>query len=372
MWYTYAFMFPVSIIVATIAMSLGIGGAVFFSPIFIIVFPLVGVGTLEPSTAFGAALLTELVGFSSGLFAHAVFRRSIDYRTALMVCMCSLPPSMLCTIAKHHVNKKILFTAFAVSLFLLAMYTVVFRYIRVKLDADMEKKALLHKGGPPQPPTSLAARPESFNSLDLGRAGSHTSSMSAYDFHNSSFNSVAEGNLKVDHLSIQTNESSIYDDDWSGRLYQWMFERSIIVGDGRQFNYSICRPQLLMFLVALGAGMTGFLSVGIGETCTTGLNSQCKLPMILATGTSVLVVTATVLTSVATEIMLDSNMQMPWTLVMWTCPGVLIGGQIGPKVAQKISHHAAENALVVVLFSLSIVMGVVAGLTIMDIDIPQL
>ena len=38
----YWFMFPVAIVVATCAMLSGIGGAALFTPIFILVFPLLG------------------------------------------------------------------------------------------------------------------------------------------------------------------------------------------------------------------------------------------------------------------------------------------------------------------------------------------
>ncbi len=49
----YWFMFPISIAIATIAMSTGIGGAVFFSPIFMLALK------IEPSVAIGTALITE-------------------------------------------------------------------------------------------------------------------------------------------------------------------------------------------------------------------------------------------------------------------------------------------------------------------------
>ena len=66
----YWFMFPVSILVATLAMTFGVGGAVLFSPIFIVVFPLLGVPTLSPATAFASSLLIMLVGFGSGLVGY--------------------------------------------------------------------------------------------------------------------------------------------------------------------------------------------------------------------------------------------------------------------------------------------------------------
>ena len=57
----YWYLFPISIAIATVAMSTGIGGAVFFSPIFLLWLK------LEPSVAIGTALITELFGFSLSL-----------------------------------------------------------------------------------------------------------------------------------------------------------------------------------------------------------------------------------------------------------------------------------------------------------------
>ena len=51
----------------------GIGGAVFFSPIFILWLK------LDPTVAVGVALVTEFFGFSSGLIAY-VRAKLIDYR----------------------------------------------------------------------------------------------------------------------------------------------------------------------------------------------------------------------------------------------------------------------------------------------------
>ena len=62
--FDYWYLFPASILIATLAMASGIGGAVFFSPIFLLVLK------LEPNVAVGTALLTELFGFTSGLYAY--------------------------------------------------------------------------------------------------------------------------------------------------------------------------------------------------------------------------------------------------------------------------------------------------------------
>ena len=62
---TFWWLFPVSIVIAATANGAGIGGATFFAPLFVI-----GIG-LDPVIAIGAALLTEVFGFASGVIAHA-------------------------------------------------------------------------------------------------------------------------------------------------------------------------------------------------------------------------------------------------------------------------------------------------------------
>lgn len=70
----YAFMLPVGIVVATIAMLSGIGGAVFFSPLFMLM-------GLEPRVALATGLLIEVAGFTSGLTGY-LKRGLINFRVA--------------------------------------------------------------------------------------------------------------------------------------------------------------------------------------------------------------------------------------------------------------------------------------------------
>ena len=69
------FMFPISIVIATIAMASGVGGATFFAPIF-----LLGLG-LSPDVAIGVGLITEVFGFTSGLIAY-LRRKLVDFQLA--------------------------------------------------------------------------------------------------------------------------------------------------------------------------------------------------------------------------------------------------------------------------------------------------
>ena len=88
----YWFMFPVSIVVATCAMLSGIGGAALFTPIFILVFPLLGPEYVLNSTiaAISAALITQTFGFFSGFIGY--YRRHlIDYALARRILRVAVP-----------------------------------------------------------------------------------------------------------------------------------------------------------------------------------------------------------------------------------------------------------------------------------------
>ena len=143
-------------------------------------------------------------------------------------------------------------------------------------------------------------------------------------------------------------------------------------------KYTVSRPLVPLLLVVAGSFFTGLISVGIGETAVAMLRSSCKLPLRVAAATSVFVVTVTVLTAALADIAIQGidsvrllqycvcvlptltlHMQVPWSLVMWTMPGVLIGGQIGPYVSSKVSSYHGERALIALFVVLGVVMAAV-------------
>ena len=86
--FEYWYLFPISVLVAAIVMSSGVGGAVFFSPIFILWL------RLEPSVAVGTALIAELFGFSSGVLAYWR-QRLIDFRLARALLVFAVPAAIV-------------------------------------------------------------------------------------------------------------------------------------------------------------------------------------------------------------------------------------------------------------------------------------
>jgi hypothetical protein len=98
---TYWYLLPISIVIAAIANGAGIGGATFFSPLFVL-----GLG-LSPQVAIGTALITEVFGFASGVSAHAR-ARTIDWGMARALAVASVPLAVVGSLLAGLANPDLL------------------------------------------------------------------------------------------------------------------------------------------------------------------------------------------------------------------------------------------------------------------------
>ena len=118
-------------------------------------------------------------------------------------------------------------------------------------------------------------------------------------------------------------------------------------------------------MTVAGAFLTGLVSVGIGEVTISQLTKR-GVPIAVAAATSVLVVIVTVATAsttLAIQLIREGGMSaIPWTLLLWDIPGVLIGGQIGPRLQGRIKQITMQRAIGSLFFVLSVAMGYVAWL----------
>jgi uncharacterized membrane protein YfcA len=133
MTFEYWYLFPISILFATIAMASGVEGATFFSPLFILALK------LPPNVAIGTALTTEVFGFARGLFAFA-HKRLIDYRLGINLLLVTVPLALVGTWASGLIQPQYLKIILGVGLFLVAL-----SFLRqqekndvVRLDAAIE------------------------------------------------------------------------------------------------------------------------------------------------------------------------------------------------------------------------------------------
>lgn len=109
MWW----VFPVSITIATVALSSGVSGALFFSPFFLLVLG------LQPAQAIGAGLMTELFGTGFGAYNY-VRQNVVDYRTARFLLLASVPAGIAGAVLAHRLATATLQTIFGIALVVLA------------------------------------------------------------------------------------------------------------------------------------------------------------------------------------------------------------------------------------------------------------
>ncbi len=265
----YWFMFPVAIVVATCAMLSGIGGAALFTPIFVLLFPILGPEYVLASTfaAISTALLTQTFGFLSG-FVGYYRRRMIDFDLALRFIRITAPIAVLGGLVAHAVHDGILIGGYAVLVFVLAIGML-----------------FLRRGRP-------TTRP----------------------------------------------------------VYDAPYDRPEI-------------PKSDFALGGVGAFLTGLVSVGIGEILISRLTKR-GIPVGIAAATSVAIVFATILfatTTLVAQLIRDGGVgAVPWNLIVYEVPGVLIGGQIGPRLQGLVSQRTMERAIGILFVLLAVAMMSVA------------
>ena len=261
------FMFPISIVIATIAMASGVGGATFFAPIL-----LLGLG-LSPEVAIGVGLITEVFGFTSGLVAY-LRRKLVDFRLARSMLIFSMPMAILGAVAANFVDPNILKGVLGVGLL-----AVAYSLLRAPKPASQEE-------------------PE--------------------------------------HQPVTDSKTSA--------------TTCITSADGEKFCYTVCDRWLGRIVATVGGFFTGMISTGLGELNSYYLLQRCKIPSKVAVATSVFAVAFTAMAAATSHLINfvsagGDTLGTVLSLVVFTAPGVVIGGQIGPYVATKISQHALEKTL---------------------------
>jgi uncharacterized membrane protein YfcA len=140
--------------------------------------------------------------------------------------------------------------------------------------------------------------------------------------------------------------------------------RIVVDREGREYRYRAPKPGPGGGLfTAVGAFLTGMVSVGIGEVIVPQLTKR-GVPVAIAAATSVAVVIVTAVCASFTligQLVSEAGMAaVPWNLVMYTIPGVIIGGQIGPRLQGRISHRSMELAIASLFVILGIAMMLIA------------
>ena len=277
-------MLPIATMVATTAMLSGIGGAALFTPIFVIIFPLLGPQYPLESTvaAIGTALLTETFGFSSGFVGY--YRKNlIDFSIAAKFLKVSIPVAILGALVAHYIDDSFLMFGYALLVLILAFVLIFFHH---------------------------------------------------------------------DHSAVKTQTGS--------------GTQKVIKIDNKGVRHEYDLPSLNFvsgLITSIGAFFTGLLSVGIGEVVVPQLTKR-GVPIGVAAATSVAVVIVTVaaasFTLIAQLINAGGLSAVPWNLVIYTIPGVIIGGQIGPRLQGFVTQRSMERAIGGLFIIIAVAMFIIA------------
>ena len=125
---------------------------------------------------------------------------------------------------------------------------------------------------------------------------------------------------------------------------------SVTSAAGETFRYRVGNKTIIRWVSAVGGFFMGMISTGLGELNSYFLLQKFKIPSKVAVATSVFTVAFTALVAATAHLISFINaggetLSTVLNLVIFTVPGVIIGGQIGPFVATRISQHALEKTL---------------------------
>lgn len=140
---------------------------------------------------------------------------------------------------------------------------------------------------------------------------------------------------------------------------------SVTAVDGQTYNFKKPKQGLDgAATTGVGSFLTGLLGVGIGEVIMPQLVKRNHMPVPVAAATSVFIVIVTIaaasFTQVSALIAEGGVNAIPWNLVCYTIPGVIIGGQIGPRLQGKVSQRAMERTIAILFGIIGLAMGYIA------------
>ena len=272
-WY----MLPVAMVFATIALGTGVEGATFFSPFFVLVLG------IDPTTAIGAGLVTEVFGFSSGLYAYSQ-KNLIDYRMGGTVLLASIPMALVGAYATHHVPDDVLKIILAMGL-----VAVAGSFLRSPSDEMMNE---------------------------------------------------------MDAAARQPSDRA---------------ERCRMTPDGEEICYTVMDRTEGVTTGGIGGLFIGMVSTGLGELNGYLFLQRCRVPAPVAIATSVFIVATTAciasISHIATFIEAGgASLYQLLSLLLFTVPGVLIGGQIGPRLTERIPERVLSLGMGVLFMLVSLTL----------------
>jgi hypothetical protein len=172
---------------------------------------------------------------------------------------------------------------------------------------------------------------------------------------------VALGFLREpDHSQVKLLDEAIQTDHGPGKG-----QTRLVTAAGEEIWYTVCNKTEGGLIVGIGALFLGMISTGLGEMNGYFLLQRCRVPSKVAVATSVLIVAVTALAASVGHLVAfvqqgPEVLEVVYSLVIFTIPGVIIGGQVGSAVASRIPQS-------VLMRGLGILFVIVAVLTLAEV-----
>ena len=101
------------------------------------------------------------------------------------------------------------------------------------------------------------------------------------------------------------------------------------------------------WVVSIMAVASGMLSVSIGEWLVPLMRNRMQLRMRAAVATSIVTIFGTCVAGSLLHVILGSSADL--TILAWAIPGVVIGGQIGPRLTERINERMLKEVFIFLL-----------------------
>jgi uncharacterized membrane protein YfcA len=138
-------------------------------------------------------------------------------------------------------------------------------------------------------------------------------------------------------------------------------ERCRQTNDGDEICYTVFSRTEGMLSGGIGGLFIGMVSTGLGELNGYLFLQRCRIPARIAIATSVFVVALTALTASVGHVTTlmqagGETLHRLTNLLLFTVPGVLIGGQIGPAVSERIPERTMELGMGLLFLTVSLIL----------------
>lgn len=127
-------------------------------------------------------------------------------------------------------------------------------------------------------------------------------------------------------------------------------ETCLTTREGEEICYKVCNRTEGRLIAGVGGLFIGMISTGLGELNGYFLLQRCRVPSKVSVATSVFVVAITALAASGGHVVRfvqtgGHALSTVLSLVIFTAPGVVIGGQLGSLVSSRISQHTLERTM---------------------------